>query len=153
MRSLLLLVVMGLFGITQMNSQTNLRFGVNGGVPVADAGDFTTFQLGADIAYAYDFINTVEVGGLIGYSHFFGEDGYDSVKFVPLAVTGRVSLATFFVGTDIGYAVGLGNGGGFYFRPKVGYNFILLNVVASYSEVSRGGNNFPSVNLGVEIGI
>lgn len=154
MKKILLLAFTALFGVTSALSQdTNYRFGVNAGSPVGNAGDRTTFQVGADIAYAYNFLNTFEFGGLVGYSNFLGEDGFDNVQFVPLAVTGRASLATFLVGADVGYAVGLGNSGGFYFRPKVGYNFLLLSIIASYSEVSRGGDNFSSVNLGVEIGI
>lgn len=154
MKKLLLLTFTVLFGITSAFSQdTNYRFGVNAGSPVGNAGDKTTFQVGADIGYAYNFLNTFEFGALAGYSNFLGEDGYDNVQFVPLAITGRANLATFLVGADVGYAVGLGNGGGFYFRPKVGYKFLLLSIIASYSEVSRSGDNFSSVNLGVEIGI
>lgn len=154
MKKLLLLAFTALFGVTSVFSQdTNYRFGVNAGSPVGNSGDYTTFQVGADIAYAYSFLNTIELGALVGYSNFLGEDGYDNVQFVPLAITGRTTLATFLVGADVGYAVGLGNGGGFYFRPKVGYNFLLLSIIASYSEISRSGDNFSSVNLGVEIGI
>lgn len=163
MKNVILLVLVCVFGINQMNSQTNFRFGVNGGIPVGDAGDFTTFQLGADAAYLYDFMNTIELGGLIGYSHYFGEEmesngisfDVDDVQFLPLAVTGRVSLLSFFAGADLGYAIGLneGNDGGFFYRPKVGYNFLMVGVILSYSGVARDGNNFSSVNLGVEIGL
>lgn len=153
MKRSLLFTVMALLAFNSAFSQTNLRFGVNAGTPVGDTGDHTTFQLGADVAYLYHFIDTVELGGLLGYSHFIGEEGKDDVQFVPLAATGRLNLMAFFVGADLGYAVGLGNGGGFYFRPTVGYKFLLFGVTASYSEISRGGNNFSSANLGVEIGI
>lgn len=163
MKGAILLIMMSLFGLNQMNGQTNLRFGVNGGIPVGDAADFTTFQIGADAAYLYDFMNSVELGGLIGYSHYFGDEveaggvsfDADDVQFLPLAITGRLTMLSFFAGADLGYAIGLndGNDGGFYYRPKIGYNFMMLGIILSYSGVARDGNNVSSVNLGVEFGL
>lgn len=136
--------------------------GINGGIPVGDAEDLTTFQIGANVAYRFSLGELFEVGGLVGYSHFFGESmdlgggvtlEVDDVQFIPVATTARVNFNSFFAGADVGYAIGIsdGNDGGFYYRPQVGYSFGKFGVVASYQSISDSGFTIASVNLGLEI--
>lgn len=164
MKKLLLLIGLILFSFTSMQAQGHFKIGVNGGIPIGDADDFTTFQLGADVAYMFDVADMFQVGPLVGYSIFFGDSQtignvkveIDDVQFVPVAASGRLGLTdSFFLGADLGYAIGVndGNDGGFYYRPQVGYDFGMVGLVLSYSGVSRDGSNFSSINLGVEFGL
>lgn len=147
--------------ILGLTSDSNFTIGINGGIPVGDFKEYSTFNLGADVAYRYGLSEQFELGGLVGYSHFFGDSGeegefsweVEDVQFLPLAATARFNTGSFFLGGDIGYAVGIndGNEGGFYYRPLVGYNFGKLGVIASYSGISRDSFIVASVNLGLEI--
>ncbi len=134
------------------------KAGVNVGIPVGDASDFSNLQVGADVAYLFGVADTFSVGPMLGYSNFFPEESdiYDNIQFLPIAASGRLGLGdAFFLGADLGYAIGIddGNDGGFYYRPQVGYDFGVVGLVASYSGVSMNGGSISSVNLGVEFGL
>lgn len=134
------------------------KAGVNVGIPVGDASDVSNIQAGADIAYLFGVADTFSVGPMLGYSNFFPEDSdlFDNIQFLPIAASGRLGLGeAFFLGADLGYAVGLdkGNDGGFYYRPQLGYDFGVVGLVASYSGVSMNGGSISSINLGLEFGI
>ena len=154
MRKLLFVVVVVFLSATSVKAQS-LSLGVNAGLPTGDYGDFTSFQFGGDIAYRYGVAGLVEVGPLVGYSTFLGENAEDAdINFIPLAASGRVGLPMFFVGLDLGYALGLTdvNNGGLYYRPQVGFNFLMLGLIASYQEIRIDGGPISSINLGVELG-
>ncbi|MFO7721439.1 MAG: hypothetical protein R6W85_13510 [Gillisia sp.] len=161
-KSLFILFVM-LFAVTSAFSQSNFKIGVNAGIPVGDVEDITTFQLGLDVAYLYPVSDLFSVGGLVGYSRYFGDDintsfgtvSVDDFSFLPIAASARFGFEnSLFVGADLGYAVGLddGNDGGFYYRPKVGYSFGPVAVIASFAGIAVDGGDVSSVNLGVEFG-
>lgn len=163
MKKSFFIVLIALFFISSAFSQSNFRIGVNAGVPIGDVEEFTTFQLGADIAYLYPVSNLFSLGGLVGYSRYFGDDisttfgtmTVDDFSFIPLAATARFGFAnSLFVGGDLGYAIGIddGNDGGFYYRPKIGYSFGPVAVMASLAGIAVDGGDVSSVNLGVEFG-
>ncbi len=162
MKKLILLLVLTCIGFGTVFSQ-GLRLGINAGIPVGDASDFTNFQLGGDIAYMIDLAGIVSVGPMVGYSHFFGDSGtegsltfeVDDVQFAPIAASGRFNLMALALGLDLGYALGLndGNDGGFYYRPQVGFSLGRLGLIASYQGISLDGDNISSINLGVEFGL
>lgn len=164
MKKSILIAVIAFVGITSAFGQEgNLKIGLNGGIPVGDIEEFASFKLGADVAYRYALAESLELGGLVGYSHFFGESGeedgfsfeVDDIQFLPVAASGRYTIESFLLGVDLGYAIGIndGNEGGFYYRPHVGYNFGKLGVVASYSGISRDSFTVSAVNLGVELAL
>ncbi len=155
MKKLLLVVVFTIFGFVGSYAQSEFRIGVNAGVPLGDADDISTFNFGADFAYLFGVTDVFSVGPLVGYSHFFGENDFEDFSFVPLAASGRFSFSeAFFIGADLGYAIGAddGNDGGFFYRPKLGYNFGIIALIASYSGIEVAGGSFNSVNLGIEFG-
>ncbi len=163
MKKLLFILLIFLFTISSAFSQSNFKIGVNAGIPVGDVEEFTTFQIGFDIAYLYPVSNLFSVGALAGYSRYFGDDisttlgtiEVDDISFLPIAASARFGFEnSLFVGGDLGYAVGLddGNDGGFYYRPKVGYELGPLAIIASFSGISADGGDVSSVNLGVEFG-
>ncbi len=164
MRKIILLIVLAVMGFSTSYSQGNFRFGVNAGLPIGDAADFTTFQLGTDVAYMINLAGVASVGPMIGYSHFFGDSvqevggvsfEVDDAQFLPIAASGRIKLLSLALGLDLGYALGLndGNDGGFYYRPQVGFSIGPVGLIASYQGISMDGGSVASVNLGVEFGL
>lgn len=161
MKTTVLAAAMTILSIASGYSQEgNFTVGINGGIPVGDLEEFTTFNLGADLAYRFEVAEQFEIGGLVGYSHFFGDSGgdddlsweVDDVQFLPVAASARFKMNSFFAGADIGYAIGIneGNDGGFYYRPHAGYNFGRIGVLASYSGISIEESTASSLNLGIE---
>lgn len=152
------------------------KVGVNIGLPIGDAGDYSKFDFGADIAWLWDIGNRIEVGGLLGYTHFIGDEisidlgdnnefkssakalisekiEFDDFSFLPISTTARYffdDTRKMFVGVDLGYAINMaGNAdSGLYFRPKFGYNMGKINLVGSFQSIS---GDFSSLNAGVEI--
>lgn len=152
MKKFLFVLLLSIFSFSTANAQVGPRLGVNVGLPVGDAGDLYGFQAGADLAYMITAIPLLDVGPMVGYSHFFGKDGNADAQFLPLAASGRVNLATLKLGLDLGYALGLNDGldGGVYYRPQIGFNILMLGLIASYQGISVDGGTWSSVNLGVE---
>ena len=156
MKKLLLLLLLTVFGTGQAYSQMDIKVGVHGGIPAGDVDDFSSFTASVDAAYLLSLADIVEVGPLVGYSHFFGEDDFDDFQFVPIAAAGRLGLPqSIFVGLDLGYAIALEDNwdGGFYYRPQVGYNFLMVALVVSYSGISDDNFNVSSINFGVEFNL
>ncbi len=163
MKKSLVLIFISFLGISTALAQGNFRFGVNGGIPVGDVEDFSNFHLGTDVAYLFNVVEDLNVGPMVGYSHYFFEDitifgeklESDDVQFLPIAASGRYGISSFYLGADLGYAVGIddGNDGGFYYRPLVGYQIGKLGIAASYEGVSMDGGSFNSINLGIEFGL
>lgn len=161
MKTTILTAAIAILGLTSgFGQEGNITIGVNGGLPVGDVSELTTFNLGADIAYRMGIGEQFQIGGLAAYSHFFGDSGeegdlsweVEDAQFLPLAASARFLANSFFAGADLGYALGINedNEGGFYYRPHVGYNFGNLGVLASYAGISRDGFTVASVNIGIE---
>jgi hypothetical protein len=100
MKKLLILFLVPFMGLNFVYSQGNFRFGVNGGIPVGDVEDFSNFHLGTDVAYMFNVVEVLDVGPMLGYSHYFSEDltigsekiETDDVQFLPIAASGRVGV-------------------------------------------------------------
>ena len=154
---LLTLMIVCSMGICNSFAQVTKDFkvGVHAGIPVGDMADFSDYNAGADVAYLFGLAGIVELGPLVGYSRYFVDDVDLDASFLPVAASGRIDLGPIFAGLDLGYAVGLndGNDGGFYYRPKIGFGFLGLNLVGSYSAISMDGEEVSSVNLGLEFGL
>lgn len=156
MRKLLFIAVLSLLSFGTVHSQsslTGLRLGVNAGLPMGDVDDASSFRAGADLAYMISLMDIVQVGALVGYSHYFGEDEIDDFQYLPIAASGRLGLPSSFVGGfDLGYAVGLSDGldGGLYWRPSLGYRFFNFGIMLSYEGISDDAIDVSSLNLGVE---
>jgi hypothetical protein len=145
--------------------------GANIGLPISDV---SSFNFGFDVAYLFEVIDNLEVGGLLGYTHFVGEDGkyydYKDMAFLPIAATARYYFADrkFFGGIDLGVAINVAGDAktGFYARPKFGYDLGTISLIASFQNISGGsdygnrgnGSNYisysalNSFNVGVEFG-
>ena len=164
------------------------KVGANIGIPIQDATNVSSFNIGADIAWLWEVATDIEVGGLAGITQIFGDGSYKYVNdpydykiaakstdgvvahysdetFLPIAVTGRwyFSDRKMYAGLDLGYAVHIAGDadGGFYARPKFGYNLGKVNLVGSFQHIGGGVkyhdsintwsvNGFNSANFGVE---
>ena len=163
MKRLLLLSMLFLICGTTLSAQTtSLKLGAHAGLPVGDMNNAYSYNAGADLSYLVGIAGIVEFGAQVGYMHYFqdsGEEGDvswegDDSSYVPLAGSGRIDMGPVFAGLDLGYALGLedGNDGGFYYRPKIGFGFLGLTLVGSYSGISADGIEVNSINLGLEFG-
>lgn len=192
MKKLIVLAAIAVFGLTSVNAQDGVdkvinqaknggfKVGANIGLPLSTAGDVSSFNVGVDIAYLFEVMDNLEVGGLVGYTHFFGNGTYtyygdnttfigeyEDAGFVPISSTARYYFADrkFFGGIDLGYAINVSGeaDGGFYYRPKFGYNLGVVALIASYQGISGGvnynnsapttvvtGSGFNSFNVGAE---
>ncbi|MEM7486453.1 MAG: hypothetical protein AAF348_14695 [Bacteroidota bacterium] len=144
--------------------RSSFKAGINAGLPVGDASDFSSFSVGFDMAYHWGVSELLDVGLATGFVNAFGdtetisegiieiEAEFEDYQFIPLAASFRIyPTFEFKFGADVGYAVGIneGNEGGFYYRPLVGYNITgntELNV--SYTAVDNNGT-FAIATLGV----
>lgn len=197
MKKVLLIVALAVFGFVGMNAQENddqsdfnevvemakgggFYLGANIGLPLSGAGDLASFNFGFDVAYLFEVIPNLEVGGVVGYSHFlgdgtytyFGDEGtivrdYEDASFLPIAASARYQFndRKFFAGLDTGFAVNLSGeaDSGFYIRPKFGYNLGPVTLIGSFTSISGGSNynsdfntlsvsGFTTANVGVEFG-
>lgn len=153
MKKIIMVAAMAVFGLS--SAQEGFKLGAHIGVPVADAGDASSFNLGLDAAYMWNVAPSFDLGIASGYTHFIGKsnNGYnfDDFGFIPIAASGkyRFSGSPVSLGLDLGYGISTKDGidGGLYYQPKVAYNFSQGELYLGYQGVS---NDFSvgSVNLG-----
>lgn len=174
MKKILLLAAFAVFGFTTVQAQ-QMKAGVDAMIPMGDVKDGYSFGLGANFTYFFEINEAFLVGPQINLLYYMGKEtnGFkpDAALFLPIAASARYVIEDFFFGADLGYGIGLspdGNDGGFYYRPKVGYNFGPVAAVLSYSGISSKQTytvdgygiiptytvsstaTFSSLNLGVE---
>lgn len=162
MKKLLLVAAFAVFAFSTVQSQ-EMKAGVGVAIPMGDYKDAYSFGITADFTYFFEVNDAFLVGPQAGLLYYMGKDmdlpyGLGTVKmddamFLPIGASARYLLEDFFFGADLGYGIGLapdGNDGGFFYRPKAGYNFGSIGVVLSYSGVSLEGASFNSLNAGVE---
>ncbi|APG64394.1 hypothetical protein LPB136_03000 [Tenacibaculum todarodis] len=152
MKKLLLSIALVAFVFTATAQDGKFNLGVNLGLPTGDVSDAFSFAGSVEANYLFEVSDQFQVGPSASYSHFFGEEGFGDISFLPLAAAARFNASEeFTLGADLGYAVGIntGNQGGFYYRPMVGYNLndkVMLQI--SYSGVSNDGATASSIGLG-----
>ncbi len=112
------------------------KVGANIGLPLQEAGDIASFNIGVDIAWLWEVAPNIEVGGLTGFTQFFGDGSYDKIEnpidagdyatklaakyttvvehysdesFIPVAATGRYYFNSrkMYAGLDLGYAINI----------------------------------------------
>lgn len=153
MKKLILAVVVILgFGLNSVSAQ-ELKVGAHAGVPVGDVSDYSDFAFGADLSYLWNAVGVLQLGPKVGYHQYTGD--WDA-GFLPVAAEGRVGLGdAVFVGLDLGYGISLKDGvdGGFYYGPKLGFGFMGIKVIGSYTGISFDGGDASSVNAGIELSL
>lgn len=165
MKKIIFLAAFAILGLTAVQSQ-NMKLGASLSLPVGDSSDSHNFGAQVDFAYLFDINDAFHLGPMasllyyngdkIDIGHGLGSVDVDDFLYLPVGGEARFLLEEFFFGADLGYAIGLspsGNDGGFFYRPKVGYDFRSIGVVLSYSGIAANGGTFGSVNAGVEFSL
>ncbi len=146
MKKLLLVATITVAGFIGANAQ-EFQFGAGPtiGLPIGDASDISSFAVGAEIQGEYKFSDMVSGVANTGYTHFIGKD-IGGFKFnfgaIPILVGARVYPSEqFFIGGQIGYGLFTGDadGGGFAYRPHIGYNASSFQLTLNYNGVSDNG--------------
>lgn len=159
MKKLLLTAAFALLGFTTANAQSTgyPKLGVHVGLPVGNAGNFSSFNVGVDGAYLWSMGSNFDLGIATGYTHYLGkeENGleYNDFGYIPVAATAKFTVApNFFIGTDLGYGFFVSEnaeGGGFYYQPKLGYERGKTEFYLGYKGISDEGASIGSATLGV----
>lgn len=173
----MILAVIAVFGFTSVQAQEGgAKLGLSAGIPIGDSGDASSFGVAFDAAYLFTVADSFQVGPAVGYHHYFSKEYEgpfgttiepDDFQFVPVAGSARFDLDGLFFGADLGYALGINDDfdGGFYYRPKVGYNLGPVALILSYTGISTSetvitvgdlevtnSGTFSALNFGVEVG-
>lgn len=195
MKKVFLLAAFAVFSFTSVNAQEEntvnkvidqaknggFYIGANIGVSVLNSSvinsipgsnnvdDFGSFNFGFDVAYLFEVTENLEVGLLVGYTHYVAGGEYyngdindngdliyadfKDASFVPISSSARYYFGDrrFFGGFDLGYAINVagddGVDGGIYFRPKFGFNLGMITLIGSYQRVG-GDADYGNVNNG-----
>jgi len=122
MKKALLLFAAGLFFVGVSNAQyerpigSEFSVGITGALPVGDFSDVSSFGLGADLKYAYNFNESIAATVSAGYNNFFVKDelknlGADkNVGIVPLKAGVRFSMGGLYAEPQLGVAIGTNEG-------------------------------------------
>jgi len=167
MKKTILIAAMAVFGLTKMTAQNDFAekaktgsfyAGANIGIPLSTSSDIASFNFGFDGAYLFEIIDNLEIGGLLGYTHFIADGSYSynryfddelyiiadykDASFVPIAASARYYFADrkFFGGLDLGVGVNVSGDAksGFYARPKFGFDLGTIALIASFQSISGG---------------
>ena len=167
MKKVLLTAAFAVAGMVGVSAQTTgVEGGVHIGIPVGDAADRASFNVGVDLAYLHPVASNVRLGVATGYDHFIakdytflGETYGEDYGFIPLAASAKFDVAqNFFLGADLGYAFATGDNwkGGLYYQPKVGYSGANFDVYAAYKGLESKrevlGREFDAASSAVAIG-
>lgn len=151
--------------LSALAANAQLTVSVNGGIPVSDVEDYSSFALSGDVGYAFATDSNLMLGVSVGFLNYFGKDyevlgttiEAESIQFLPVAGSAFYRLSdNFSAGSKIGYAFGIndGNYGGFYYKPMLNYmvgNATSLSLF--YEGVSDDGINTNNVGLGLTFGL
>lgn len=143
--------IFAFFAFASLNAQ-GLRGGVNLGIPVGDVSDFSGFYGSLDLDYDWAASESINVGAATGFGYYFGKDGFDGFKYLPIAGSVDVGVSDdISVGGDVGYAVSLESGGGGDFMYRFQVRFQLsedTDVSARMNNISGDGVTFSSITAG-----
>lgn len=167
---ILLAIVVGvLLSATHANAQSDkitptnswLKLGLNAGVPVGNASNYSNFVLGLDLKGQFLETGHVGIGLTTGYNQYFGKDGYSGFGTIPAGAFIRIYPRSqgFFIGSDVGYSFLTGADGatgGVYIKPQLGFHNYSWNVFAFYNGIFRSdynGGTISSVGIGATYNI
>ncbi|MBO6880973.1 outer membrane beta-barrel protein [Winogradskyella sp.] len=155
----LFLAAFAVFAFASVNAQ-EFKAGVNAGLPIGDAGDFSTFAIAVELGYLFEVSEDFQAGPTVGFNHSFGDSDIidEDFSWLPIAAAGRFAVSEeFTLGADLGYAIGVAPDGidsGFYYAPRVQYGVSdALDIVLAYRGISLDGISWSQITLGVEFGL
>lgn len=149
MKKLLLTASLAVCTLIGVNAQsTGFQAGAYVGIPMGDAKDATSINIGITAAYYWDVAENFQLGALTGYDLWTAKEYEvapgikykgDDAGFIPLAASAKYNFDQFFVGADLGYAIGASknNDGGFLYQPKAGYSGASFDAFLFYKGISN----------------
>lgn len=146
----LALVLIGLCNVANAQNE-GFRVGLSGGIPLSDASDFSSFNVGVDASYLFNVTEKFAAGVATGYSTFLGKDGFDDYSFIPVALSLRSNFGeSIFYTADIGYAVATTKDaeGGLYLLPKAGWTNGKWDAFIFYKSIDADEVSVSSLGLG-----
>lgn len=147
MKKVFLVAAFTVAAFVGVNAQKEFKLGagINVNLPLGNAGDISSFAIGGEFQGEYNFQEQVKGLATVGYTHFLGKEfsGYKvNYGIIPILVGARYYPSTqFFFGGQIGYGKFTGDyeGGGFAYKPHVGYDAGKYQLSLSYNGVSDNG--------------
>ena len=159
MKKIVFIIAFAIATISINAQEDNFIIGVNAGIPIGNLESTHSIAFGLDLSYMFGITEQLQVGGTTGFIYFSGKEENnvtaESKSYLPIAASVRYNNDedSFFVGTDLGYALGLspsGENGGLYFKPFVGYTVSdNIQLVLAYTGIKKEQPTFGYVNLGV----
>ncbi|EAQ41548.2 hypothetical protein MED152_02500 [Polaribacter sp. MED152] len=146
--------------LSSLAASAQFTVSVNGGLPVGDLEDASSFALSGDLGYSFATDSNLMLGVSAGFINYFGEEyeflgttvEAESIQFLPVAGSLHYRISNnFSAGSKIGYAFGIndGNDGGFYYKPMLSYMVGDATSLSLYFEgISDDGANANNVGLG-----
>ncbi|HEA29417.1 MAG TPA: hypothetical protein ENH91_05400 [Leeuwenhoekiella sp.] len=137
------------------NAQNVFELDVTVSTAVNDYFGDANVGLGANLSYLIPVSELVHFGPSAGFTLFL-VNGSDNYGLVPITASGRVQISQrFFAGVDLGYSFLIVDDihGGFYYRPKIGYDFKAWSLLASYTGTTQDYGTLSFMGLGVEFGL
>jgi hypothetical protein len=152
MKKLVLIITVFAF-VFNANAQDGFRIGANVGIPLGDFSDFYSLAATLDVDYDWEVSESFTAGFATGFANYFGKDGMDGFKYLPVAASADVNVSDdVSVGGDVGYAISLENGGGgdFLYRIQIRYQASDdVDVTARWNSISGDGATLSNASLGV----
>lgn len=155
MKKTILFLVFVTATVCSTNAQNKLKLGLNVGTAVNDYFGDNNVALGADLSYLFPVSERLSFGPSAGFT-FLVVNASDNYGLLPLAASGRFHFnERFFADLDLGYSLIFIDEvkGGFYYRPKIGYDFNAFSLLASYWGITQDGGGLSFVSLGIEFGL
>ena len=135
MKKALLLFAAGLFFVGVSNAQyerplgSEFSVGITGALPVGDFSDVSSFGLGIDAKYAYNFDEVIAATVSAGYNNFFVKDEWKSqgadktLGYIPVKAGVRFSMGGLYAEPQVGVAFGTNDGAGsaFTYAGQLGF--------------------------------
>ena len=155
MKKVLLTAAFAVAGMVGVSAQiSGVEGTVHVGIPVGDAADYSSFNVGVDLAYLHPIADNFKLGAKVGYDHFIADSNFkdlggEDFGFIPLAATAKYEFSNnLFVGADLGYAFSTKDGldGGLFWQPKIGYSGASFDVYAGYKGISVDNNQYSNFN-------
>lgn len=123
--------ILTLLSLNFYAQESDLNIGVNVGLTDSQVKQYSDIVVSADVSYLFGFFEDFKLGSMVSFVYFTPKfiDNANVKPFMYLPVGASVGVQLFdelaYIGSDVGYAIGLspsGDKGGFYFKPLVGYN-------------------------------
>lgn len=157
----MLTAVIAVISLTGLKAQsTGFEAGAFIGFPMGDFKESTSINFGITAAYYWTVAENFQAGVMTGYDYWTAKEFEimgvkykpDGMGFIPVTASAKYDFGGFFGGADLGYAVGVSkdNDGGFYYRPRLGYNAATFDAYAFYKGISKNGATASSIGLGFD---